>query len=77
MISQHPVSLILMGHGIKATVASWFLGPDGCLVVNYAMSQWVWILSTLTLVIYAVITSVTLSVISFSFLMTVSDSLCI
>ena len=25
-------------------VASWFLGPDSCLVRNYAISQWLWIL---------------------------------
>ena len=45
MISQHPVALIPMGHGIKGrTAASWFLGPDGCLSGNYAISQRAWIL---------------------------------
>ena len=25
--------------------ASWFLGPDSCLVGNYAICQWVWALA--------------------------------
>ncbi len=66
-ISQHPVSLTLMGHGIKARThtcqsnrvihnsstagapettqlaASWFLGPNSCLVGNYAIPKHVWV----------------------------------
>ena len=31
----------------RRPVASWFQGPDGCLIGNYAISQWVWVLAIL------------------------------
>ncbi len=60
-ISQHPVTLIPMSHGIKARSHTqsdhqgprkfirpanlWFLDWDGHLIRNYVISQWVWILA--------------------------------
>ena len=29
--------------GMTGPVASWFLGPNGCLIRNYVISQWVWV----------------------------------
>ena len=33
--------------GTIQPVASWFQGPDSCLIGNYVISQWVWVFATM------------------------------
>ena len=46
-LRYHIIPNSAMAWALKLTqpVTSWFLGPDSCLVENYAISKWVWVLA--------------------------------